>query len=181
MRNTTLMLLLLISSLLLTQCGRNQAGRYNPYNGSLVELLPKQFKEPLTRFSTPFVLTDTNTNAIGIRNETGAADAVQAKYVSKLTDMDPFTDTDGTETLDVTVLHALANFPTPEEANRSLQRAARERKLILNQKTKNGVVVGQMFEDSERNYRAWTNGTLLSIVVTPSYKIREDFETACPY
>jgi hypothetical protein len=163
-------------------CGGYDSAKFDPYKGSLPELLPKQVSQ--------FTLEQSDSNLEKIQqerlrlareSETGlhAIDETRANY------KDPVSGK--------LITLSITNYLSRNEANTMLQRIADQNKLFIDEKKIKGKVVGKRLEAPDttgfgyQRMIRWTNGSLLcsvSIIGNDALdvaSIAQKFESQVPF
>ena len=163
-----LLLLLLFACKLCSFTG-GDTKRFNPYQGSLSDLLPKNAtaggKLELQSLSVA-TKEDLLRGAENVRN---AKEAVQAEY--KYSALGAY----------VIIRVLLVNYETAQGATAAIQDAARTSNATLQPKVKNGQTVGQRYVGSNKLTVIWTDGSLVCQASSTMDHPLKNFEEAMPF
>ena len=134
--------------------GKKSTTAYNPYKGGLNELLKSEMSTGLIKFKLEATRD--------ISSYEGATEAKGFTYMQE------------GGGVSVKVDGALANYPSAAQANAKLASIAMKNTLT----NKSG---GQRLASPDGKTVAWTNGSLLCVVISGFAKPATNFETAAPF
>lgn len=141
-------------------CSLTGAHDYDPYKGSLKNLLPNEPSVGLIKFK----LSTSQTTEFE-----GATDAVKASYTMQA------------GTISMPVELTVANFPSSRDAAAAVEAFANKHDFSLESKTKGGTTVGQRLTFGEGKQIMWSNGSLQCLASSDFAKTTSNLEEALPF
>jgi hypothetical protein len=141
-------------------CSMTGAHDYDPYKGSVKDLLPKEASVGLIEFK----LSTSQTTEFE-----GATDAVKASYTMQA------------GTISVPVELTVANFPSSRDAAAAVEAFANKHNFSLESKTKGGTNVGQRLTFGDGKTIMWSNGSLQCLARSDFAKTTSNLEEALPF
>jgi len=125
----------------LASCGQKDIANYNPYQGSLIQLLPKEIDK--------YLLDEVKEKAFPI------------EYISKEAGLNPRGSIKSKYQLNQKAMFEIniGNFSSAEDADKFMNYLASKFKASTEDKKINGVIVGKKFFDEGDIY--WSNGSLV--------------------
>lgn len=140
-------------------CGMTGAHDYDPYKGSLKELVPSAPSVGLIKFKLDTSQSD---------DLDGAQEAVKASYTMQA------------GTISVPVQLQVANFASSREAEAAMQTFAEKHGLALESKNKGGTV-GKRLTWGDGKAIMWSNGSLQCLATSSFPKTTANLEEALPF
>jgi hypothetical protein len=141
-------------------CSMTGAHDYDPYKGSVKNLLPSQTSVGLINFKL-----DNSESA----EFDGATEGVNADYTQQA------------GSISVPVKLTVANFPSSQDAAAALKAFADKHNLVLETKTKSGTTVGQRLSWGDGKSIMWSNGSLQCLATSSFAKATSNLEEALPF
>jgi len=141
-------------------CSMTGAHNFDPYTGSLKDLLPNEPSVGLVKFKL-------NTSQ-GAEFE-GATEAVKATYTLQV------------GSINVPVQLTVANFPSSRDAAAAVEAFANKHNFSLESKTKGGTNVGQRLTFGDGKTIMWSNGSLQCLASSDFAKTTSNLEEALPF
>ena len=133
---------------------------YDPYKGSVKDLLPNEPSVGLIKFKL-----DTSQSA----EFDGATEGVKANYTMQA------------GSISVPVELTVANFPSSQDAAAALKAFADKHGLALETKTKSGTTVGQRLSWGDGKSIMWSNGSLQCLATSSFAKATSNLEEALSF
>ena len=141
-------------------CSVTGGHEYDPYKGSVKDLLPKEPYVGVVQFKL-----DTSQNA----EFDGAKEGVKANYTLQVGSMS------------VPVELTVANFPSSRDAAAAVEEFANKHNLSLESKTKSGTRVGQRLTWGDGKTIMWSNGSLQCLASSSFPKTTSNLEEALSF
>ncbi len=141
-------------------CSMTGAHDYDPYKGSVKDLLPKEPYVGVVQFKL-----DTSQST----EFEGATDAVKATYTLQV------------GTISVPAQLTVANFASSRDAAAAVAAFANKHNFSLESKTKGGTNVGQRLTFGDGKTIMWSNGSLQCLASSSFPKTTSNLEEALPF
>jgi hypothetical protein len=141
-------------------CSLTGAHDYDPYKGSVKDLLPKEPYVGVVQFK----LASSQSADFA-----GATDGVKANYTMQV------------GSINVPVELTVINFPSSRDAAAAVEAFANKHNFSLESKTKGGTNVGQRLTFGDGKQIMWSNGSLQCLASSDFPKTTSNLEEALPF